>query len=247
MSQLSSFPDPFNAVVVGATGGIGSAFVEALLDNPKLGHLVACSRHEPSPAHDRLSWTSLEVSDEETIERAAATAGEHGPFHLVICAIGVLHGDDLDPEKTYKALDAERLHRIFAVNTIGPALVAKHFLPLLVPKERAVFAALSARVGSIEDNRIGGWHGYRASKAALNMMIKNFAIETSRRHKQMICVGLHPGTVDTGLSAPFQGNVSAEKLFSPAQAAGYLLQVIDDLTPEDTGRCLAWDGAPVPF
>ncbi|MEO1017144.1 MAG: SDR family NAD(P)-dependent oxidoreductase [Pseudomonadota bacterium] len=247
MIELSSSPDPFNAAVIGATGGIGHAFVQALLQDDKLGGLVACSRNEPAVTHEKLAWAPLDITDEATIEAAATAAKDQGPFQLIVCATGILHGDDLTPEKSYRTLEAEHLQRVFSINTIGPALVAKHFLPLLAPKERAVFAILSARVGSIGDNRLGGWHGYRASKAALNMMIRNFAIETGRRHNEMICVGLHPGTVDTGLSKPFQGNVAPEKLFTPEQSVRHLLQVIDGLTPADSGGCLAWDGKKVPF
>ena len=136
--------------------------------------------------------------------------------------------------------------QVLAVNTIGPALIAKYFLPLMARDDKAVMAHLSARVGSISDNRMGGWTSYRAAKAAQNMVVKNAAIETARRDKQKIIIGLHPGTVDSRLSAPFQGNVAQDKLFSPAQSAGYLLNVIDAVTPAQSGKVLAWDGAEIP-
>ena len=136
--------------------------------------------------------------------------------------------------------------QLFAVNAIGPALVAKHFLPLLPRHGRSVFASISARVGSIEDNRLGGWYSYRASKAALNMLLKTYSIELKRRAPSAICVGLHPGTVDTALSKPFQGGVAPGKLFSPTQSAAYLLRVIDGLTPADNGAVFAWDGSQIP-
>lgn len=136
--------------------------------------------------------------------------------------------------------------RLFEVNAIGPALVMRYFLPLLARDDKAVMAHLSARIGSISDNRIGGWTGYRAAKAAQNMIVKNAAIETARRDRKKIIVGLHPGTVDTPLSAPFQNNVPAEKLFTPAQSTAYLLAVIDDLTPDNSGHVFAWDGAQIP-
>ena len=135
--------------------------------------------------------------------------------------------------------------RLFAVNTIGPALIAKHALPLLPKTGKSVFAALSARVGSISDNGLGGWHSYRASKAALNMLLKNFAIELKFKRKEAVCIGLHPGTVDTGLSQPFQKNVADGKLFTPAYSAARLLSVIDGAAPADSGKCFAWDGAEV--
>ena len=135
----------------------------------------------------------------------------------------------------------------FRLNTTGPALVAKHFLPLLARDRKAAFAALSARVGSIEDNGLGGWYAYRASKAALNMAIKTLSIELARRYPLALCVGLHPGTVDTALSKPFQAGVPQERLFSPAQSARHLLSVLDELTAEDSGKLFAWDGRRIPF
>jgi NAD(P)-dependent dehydrogenase (short-subunit alcohol dehydrogenase family) len=136
--------------------------------------------------------------------------------------------------------------RVFDINTFGPALIAKHFLPIMPTDRRAIFAALSARVGSISDNGLGGWHAYRASKAALNMLIRNFAIEWARRNDQAVCVGLHPGTVDTGLSKPFQSNVPEDRLFSAKQSASYLLDVIERLSPADTGKVFDWAGKEIP-
>ena len=135
--------------------------------------------------------------------------------------------------------------RAYQINAIGPALVAKHFLPLLATDRKAVFAALSARVGSIGNNRLGGWYAYRASKAALNMILKTLSIELARRNPSAICVGLHPGTVDTRLSGPFQRGVPGDKLFSPHRSAPCLLKVINALSPGQSGRVLAWDGKPI--
>ncbi|MEO6361030.1 MAG: SDR family NAD(P)-dependent oxidoreductase, partial [Sphingomicrobium sp.] len=149
------------------------------------------------------------------------------------------------PEKTYRDLSQSALMRYFAVNAVGPALIAKHFLPLLPKDEPSVFAALSARVGSITDNRLGGWYGYRSSKAALNMLIKTLAIELARTRPLAICVGLHPGTVDTKLSKPFQKNVGPDRLFSTARAACQLIDVLDHLTPAQSGNCFAWDGKQI--
>ncbi len=165
-----------------------------------------------------------------------------GALDLVIVATGVLQPDGRPPEKSWRDLDPASLARIFALNASGPALVAKHFLPLLPREGRAVFAALSARVGSIGDNRLGGWYGYRASKAALNMLLRTLAIELARKRPDAVCVGLHPGTVDTALSRPFQRNVPTDKLFTPADSARSLLRVLDKLDPEDSGGCFAWDG-----
>jgi NAD(P)-dependent dehydrogenase (short-subunit alcohol dehydrogenase family) len=137
------------------------------------------------------------------------------------------------------------MKRVFEINTIGPALVAKHFLALLPREGKSIFAALSARVGSISDNNIGGWHSYRASKAALNMVLKNVAIETARKYKDTAVIGLHPGTVDTGLSLPFQRQVEADKLFSPEKSVHYLLNVLNKIDSKDTGKIFAWDGKEI--
>jgi len=159
----------------------------------------------------------------------------------------VLHDDGLRPEKSWRHLDADALARSYEVNAIGPALVAKHLLPRLRRDHKAVFAAMSARVGSIEDNRIGGWYAYRASKAALNQILRTLAIELGRRWPEAVCVGLHPGTTDTALSAPFQANVPAGKLFTPTFVAERLLTVVDDLDASASGGLYAWDGARIPF
>ena len=180
------------------------------------------------------------------VAEAAARARSLGPVRLVLVATGLLHDEGLRPEKHWGALDGEALARSFAANAIGPALAAKHFLPLLPREGRSVFAALSARVGSIGDNRLGGWHAYRASKAALNMLLKTLAIELARRAPEAICVGLHPGTVATRLSEPFRGQVAPDRLFTPSQSARCLLKVVHALRPGDSGGVFAWDGARVP-
>jgi NAD(P)-dependent dehydrogenase (short-subunit alcohol dehydrogenase family) len=162
-------------------------------------------------------------------------------------ATGVLHDAALQPEKTWRDISPDAFAHAFAVNATGPALIAKHFLPLLARDRRAVFAALSARVGSIEDNRLGGWTAYRASKAALHQIIRTCAIELARKNKAALCVALHPGTVDTALSAPFQRGVAPEKLFAPDYSAERLIEVIDGLSPADSGQAYAWDGARIPF
>lgn len=223
------------SIIIGAGGGIGGAFVRALSAAHGADSVMALSR----------SAGEIDLTDEASIAAAAARCATLGAPDLVIVATGMLHDAGGGPEKSLRELDAARLAQAFAINTIGPALVAKHFLPLFARDRRGVFAALSARVGSISDNRIGGWYGYRAAKAALNMTIRNLAIEWGRTHKQGICVGLHPGTVDTGLSQPFQKNVAVGKLFTPDYAAAQMLAVLDGLTPQESGKCFAWDGAEV--
>ena len=203
------------------------------------------SRKPGGSSDDRIIESFVDITDEATIVNAAATLER---VDLVIVATGFLHADDgSKPEKSWKDFSSEKFTENFLINTIGPALVAKHVLPIFPRKERAVFAALSARVGSISDNRLGGWYSYRGAKAALNQIIKTLSIELARSRPQVVCVGLHPGTVDTGLSRPFQGNVAPEKLFTPTVAADHLLGVINGLTPADTGGVFAWDGQRIPY
>jgi len=232
------------AVIFGSSGGIGRALAEDVIASGRYISVFAISRSgaEVCGAVNRQA----EFTDDVQLATLAAEIGAAGPVRLCLVASGLLAGDGVQPEKTYRSLSLEAFNRVFAANTIAPALIAKHMLPLMPKAERSVFAALSARVGSVSDNRLGGWHAYRASKAALNMLIRNFAIEQARRAPGNICVGLHPGTVDTGLSKAFQGGVPEEKLFTPAQAAGYLLDVADGLTPEDSGKCFDWAGKEIP-
>ena len=243
---MQSLAAPAHVAVIGAAGGIGRAFVEALAADAAVARVHACSRR-PIATTGKVTAHALDLEDETSIAAAAEAMGEQ-PLDLVVVATGVLHdAAGLRPEKTWRHLDAAQLQRAFAINAIGPALVAKHLLPRLRRDEKAVFAALSARVGSIEDNRFGGWYAYRASKAALNQLLKTLAIELARKQPRAVCVGLHPGTTDTDLSRPFQANVPEDKLFSPDFAVARMLAVIDGLGPEDSGGLFAWDGARIPF
>lgn len=244
---LASMPDGYRAAVFGASGGIGAAFLRALSDDPRCGTVHAGARRPPAAPHVRVNPFAFDLDHPASIEEAAADIAATGPLDLVIVATGLLHAGDIRPEKSWRSLDAASLQRLYAINAIGPALIARHMLPLLSKSGRPVFAALSARVGSIEDNHLGGWHGYRASKAALNMFVRTLAIELARTHPAAACITLHPGTVDTPLSRPFQSGVRAGALFTPDQAARQLLQVIDGITPRQTGRLLAWDGQTLPF
>ena len=246
---LTSFGSGLNVAIAGAAGGLGSALVDLLSRHQEVRRIFAMARTEPRPDIARTLWVPIDIEDESSIRAAASMVEEQtDALHLVIVATGILHdGDTLRPEKSWRALAPRSLETAFRINTIGPTLVAKHFLPLLARRPKSAFAVLSARVGSISDNRLGGWHAYRASKAALNMMIRSLSIELERVNPNALCVALHPGTVDTGLSKPFQPNVPEGKLFTPAFAAGRLLTVLDDLSPERTGRLFAWDGAEIPF
>ena len=246
MTATGGDPGAAVAVVIGASGGIGSALLALLERDARYGRVLALSRTPLAPQVPHGAAGPIELTDERSIAEAAARARELGEVRLVLVATGLLHDEHLRPEKQWGALEGEALARSFAINAIGPALVAKHFLPLLPREGRSVFAAVPARVGSIGDNRLGGWHAYRASKAALNMLLRTLAIELSRRAPEAFCVGLHPGTVATRLSEPFRGQVAPGKLFTPSQSAGCLLQVIDALRPGDSGGVFAWDGSRVP-
>ncbi|MEM6626125.1 MAG: SDR family NAD(P)-dependent oxidoreductase [Pseudomonadota bacterium] len=241
--QFAHFGTGSRAVVIGAGGGLGAAFVRAIVEADAFKTVYALSRSGRDISGAQAIAAS--VTDPDSLTAAADTIRADGPIDLALIATGVLHGDALQPEKTYRALEWDAMRRVFEINTFGPALAAKAFLPLLAKDRRAVLAALSARVGSISDNGLGGWHSYRASKAALNMMLRNFAIEMSRRAPQAIILGLHPGTVDTDLSKPFQSGVKT--LFTPDISAAHLLSVIDAAKPADSGKLFAWDGAEIGF
>ena len=215
-----------NAVIIGASGGIGAALADALA--------------EEDATVRRFSRPELDLTDEASIAAAAASVGTPD---LVVVATGLLHDGERGPEKALRDLDPAWLAEQYAINAIGPALVAKHFLPVMPRSGRSVFAVLSARVGSISDNRLGGWYGYRASKAALNQFVRTLAVEDKCRNDRGIVVALHPGTVDTRLSQPFRQ--SGRDIFTPGRAAVQLLDVLDGLKPQDSGKFFAWDGTEI--
>jgi NAD(P)-dependent dehydrogenase (short-subunit alcohol dehydrogenase family) len=252
----SSFASGCNVLIQGSSRGIGLEFVRQLLGDATPGRIfAACRAPQASPslvdlaAQDpRLGLLQLDVTSESSIRAAAAAVAAEVPrLHLIVNCAGLLHdrAAGIAPEKRLADVDSDALAASFAVNAAGPLLVAKHFEPLLAHRERAVFASISARVGSIGDNRLGGWYAYRGSKAAQNMFTKTLAIEWARSRRNVICVALHPGTTDTDLSRPFQANVPPQKLFSTQRTVAQLLAVIDRLTPADSGRFLAWDGTEI--
>ncbi len=233
---MNSFPRGDFAIVIGASGGIGGALARELGRQAVFATTLGLSRNG-SPA--------LDLRDESTVATCAEHAGRLGVPRLIVDATGVLHSDNLQPEKSWRQLDAAQMAEAFAINAIGPALLMKHFLPLLPRNGKSVFATLSARVGSIGDNRLGGWYSYRASKAALNQFVRTAAVELGRSHREALCIALHPGTVDTRLTVPFRK--TGLDVQSPEIAAARLLAVIDKLGPADSGGFFDHRGVDVPW
>ncbi len=234
------------AVIFGAQGAIGAALTDCLDDTPAIEIVYCGARNGACQDGSKQRAFDFDLLDERSIAVAAAQIGSDGPVDLVLVATGALHGDAMQPEKTWRDFSASQFERMFAINATGPALIAKHFLPLLSKERRSIFAALSARVGSIEDNRLGGWASYRASKAALHQIIRTCAVELARKNPKALCVALHPGTVDSALSKPFQRSAT-HGVFSPEESARHLIDVLERLASLDSGCAFAWDGAKIPF
>lgn len=242
--MLRSFDQPIDVLVVGATGGLGDAFVQALSENDAVANIYTWSRSMPNSLPDRVCANAFDLQNEDLLHSAAERIAR---LNLIIVATGVLHNKrGVFPEKSLKDVNPDFMSEVLRTNMILPLLIAKHTVKLLPRRERTVFCCLSARVGSISDNKLGGWYSYRASKAALNQSIKCVSLELKRTHPDAICVGLHPGTVETRLFEPFKKNVDEDKLFSPSYSASQLLRVIDDLTPMQSGSVFAWDGKIIP-
>ena len=235
------------AAVFGAGGGIGAALGRALAADLVYDEVWLGARSAlPEQAASQVRTFCFDSDDEPSLAAAAALIG--GELDLVFVATGLLHREGIPlPEKSYRSLDPAAMAELYRANAIGPAMIAKHFLPLLPRSRRAVFAVLSAKVGSIGDNRLGGWHSYRAAKAALNMLVANFAIELKRSHSQAVVAALHPGTVDTPLSAPFQRGLPPGQVTPPDATAAALLGTLAQLTPDQSGGLYAWDGTRLPW
>ena len=241
MYEAGAIPRDGLALVIGAQGGIGTALLQALeAGGPKARPFAAVL------GLGRSSTPALDLLNEDSIRACAAAISQTGlPLRLVIDATGFLHNAHWGPEKSWQQLDPAHMAHSFAINAIGPALLMKHLLPLLPREGTSVFATLSAKVGSIGDNRLGGWYSYRASKAALNQLMHTAAIELHRKNPRAVCVALHPGTVDTGLSSPFAK--TGLDVRTPAQAAERLVELLDGLQPAESGSFLNHDGTPLPW
>ncbi len=232
------------AIIFGASGGIGAAIALALAGRG--WQVAAGSRRGRVPDHMAIAPFRFDLAEETSIAAAIDGVGP-GDLDLAIVATGVLTlASGAAPERSMRGIDPAAMLEMVRINTIGPAIIAKHTLPRLPRERRSVFAALSARVGSIGDNRLGGWHSYRASKAALNMLLRCLAIEQARTHRLAVIAGLHPGTVDTALSAPFQRGLPDGQLHTPEQSAANLLGVLERLTPAESGGVFDWRGDRVP-
>lgn len=237
--------DGITVAVTGGSGGIGEAFVRQLADRPVVARIHATyHRHEPAFDHPKVGWHPLDVTNEEAVRSWAAGLGE---VDWLINAAGMLHTDGQGPEKTVRRFDPEFFLDNMRVNAVPSLLLAKHLHARFRHGRPAIFASVSAKVGSIEDNRLGGWVSYRASKAALNMGLKTLAIEWQRTLPNVIVAALHPGTTDTALSQPFQRSVPEGQLFTPEYSAACMLQVLDGLTNQDSGRFWAFDGELLPW
>ncbi len=246
-----------NALIIGASQGIGLGFAENLLQDSRIkkiyatyrqretaGELIALQNQHP----DKLTCLSMDITQEsQIVEVIQHIKAEVNKLHLVINCVGILHDDTLQPEKSLRQINSENLLRYFQVNSIGSILLAKHLLPLFRHHEPSVFASISAKLASIGDNQLGGWYGYRASKTALNMFMRTAAIEYGRSSPKTLLVTLHPGTTDTNLSRPFQTNVTKDKLFSVERTVKQLLQVISQLEESDSGQFFSWDGSRLPW
>lgn len=233
-----------NIVIIGSRGAIGNAFVEHYLKDSSVSNIFAFSRNKINSTHSKLTSFYIDIELEESVAAAAESINAH-KIDIIITATGILHSDRIKPEKSIKDINHESFMKIFSINAVGPALIGKYFIPLLKKDTKSVVAFLSARVGSISDNKLGGWYSYRASKSALNQIVKNFSIELKRTNPKAIVLALQPGTVDSNLSEPFKRNVAKGMLFTPEESRELLLNVIENATTSDSGNLLAYDGETI--
>ena len=228
-------------VIIGASGAIGKAFVDLYSKIDTVEHVFSFSKTQIDFISSKVTSFPIDIEDEISVKNAAEAIGIQ-KIDIVIVATGILHNKDFGPEKSIKDLDPDNFLKVLKINTIGPAIIGKHFLPLLTKDQKSVFAFLSARVGSISENKLGGWYSYRASKTALNQVVKNFSIEVCRTNPNAVILGLQPGTVESNLSEPFKKNVARENLFTPEYSAEMLAKVILNSTQKNSGDLLSWDG-----
>ena len=230
--------------IIGSSGAIGRAFLDAYIADKEISNIYSISRTEVELNDERIIHINIDVTDEVSVKAAASKIGENRLDKLIV-ATGILHTELFGPEKSIKDIKIENFVKIFSVNAFGPALIGKYFLPLMKKDKKSIAAFLSARVGSISENKLGGWYAYRASKSALNQIIKNFSIESKRTNPAGIIIGLQPGTVKSKLSEPFQKNVKKGKLLLPKDSVKSLIKVIESVMQNDSGKIFDWKGEEI--
>ncbi len=234
-----------NALILGGSGGIGQAFIDHFLQQENIDSIHATYHQRvPEQADSRIQWHQVDVTQEADIENLC---GQIDEIDFCINAVGMLHDEVHGPEKSTRQIDPDYFLKSMAVNALPTLLLAKHMVPHFKHKRPAIFATVSARVGSIEENYLGGWYSYRASKAALNMLLKTLSIEWKRSLPNVTVAALHPGTTNTRLSSPFHKNVPSDQLFEPAQSVSYMMQVIERLAPAHSGKFWSFDGEVLPW
>ena len=233
-----------SVAIIGSSGAIGRAFLDAYIADKEISNIYSISRTEVESNDERIIHINIDVTDEVSVKAAASQIGENRLDKLIV-ATGILRTELFGPEKSIKDIKIENFVKIFSVNAFGPALIGKYFLPLMKKDKKSIAAFLSARVGSISENKLGGWYAYRASKSALNQIIKNFSIETKRTNPTGIIIGLQPGTVKSKLSEPFQKNVKKGKLLLPKDSVKSLIRVIESVMQNDSGKIFDWKGEEI--
>lgn len=233
-----------SVAIIGSSGAIGRAFLDAYIADKEVSNIYSISRTEVELNDARIIHINIDVTDEVSVKAAASKIGENRLDKLIV-ATGILHTELFGPEKSIKDIKIENFVKIFSVNAFGPALIGKYFLPLMKKDKKSIAAFLSARVGSISENKLGGWYSYRASKSALNQIIKNFSIESKRTNPAGIIIGLQPGTVKSKLSEPFQKNVKKGKLLLPKDSVKSLIRVIESVMQNDSGKIFDWKGEEI--
>jgi len=235
-----------NVAIFGSSGAIGNAFVNHCLTLSSIEKLYCFSRSTQSFSNSKITHLTFDYEDESTLIAAQESIDPAITFDLIIIATGALHVGEIMPEKSIRSYNASNAHLFYLLNTIGPGLVYKHFWQRLSKQNKSIIATLCARIGSIEDNKLGGWYSYRASKAATAMMVKSMSIELSRRNQHAICVALHPGTVESNLSDPFHKNINPASIITPDVSVNFLMQTLENLQSDDSGFQFAYDGKRIP-
>lgn len=229
-----------NIIIVGSTGGIGKEFTSFYIDDQNVGKIITLSRKNNDKNHKKIHSIEIDYNDEKTFKNLDELLYLDNISKIII-ATGILHTEKIQPEKSINNIDGDDIKEVFQVNTFGPILLIKKLMPLIKKSEGVKIACLTARVGSISDNQLGGWHSYRSSKSALNMMIKNLSIELKRMNKGHIAIGIHPGTVKSQLSDPFLKHVKHD-VFSPKESVNLMVQVISKVSEKDSGKCFDYSG-----